>query len=509
LATVIPNVDAERAEVEVLLKSRTFGRANSLGRFLGFVCEKYFENTVSEIKEYNIAVHALGRPPDFDPQTDTIVRVTAHTLRKRLELYYNGEGADHDVQIALPAGHYVPQFIYRKPGTNGRHGKAIEWAVSDSGEHDFPASVSQEPDPQVAFHPATAQRLLTRKLVIPSFVLAVVVIVSASYLLARKSSKHSPLSAAAVVPNSAASGIHALVGSDQTYVDRAGLTWMPDRFCSGGSAFSGEGHTILGTDDPQLFSSGRRGVFKCAYAVPAGTYEVHLLFAETAGLQENSRYVNFSLNGVASGSVDVVDDAGGDNIATEKVLTDVSPGSDGAIHLDFLSQDSFVNAVEILPGTPHRMLPVRIVADRSSYRDRSGNLWLPDRYFFGGRLSRFSGDLSALPDRGVYEGHRFGHFRYIIPVAPNEKYTLRLHFMEHWFGVQNGSVGGAGSRVFSVWCNGQVLLNTFDIYREAGAAPLIKTFNHLDPTPQGKIELYFTPSVNYPSVSAIEVIPES
>jgi hypothetical protein len=29
-----------------------------------------------------------------------------------------------------------------------------------------------------------------------------------------------------------------------------------------------------------------------------------------------------------------------------------------------------------------------------------------------------------------------------------------------------------------------------------------------DSTPQGKIEIYFTPAVNYPSISAIEVIPE-
>ena len=26
--------------------------------------------------------------------------------------------------------------------------------------------------------------------------------------------------------------------------------------------------------------------------------------------------------------------------------------------------------------------------------------------------------------------------------------------------------------------------------------------------PQGKIEIYFTPAVNYPSISAIEIIPE-
>jgi hypothetical protein len=54
------------------------------------------------------------------------------------------------------------------------------------------------------------------------------------------------------------------------------------------------------------------------------------------------------------------------------------------IHIDFASLDSFVNAVEILPGLPHRMLPTRIVTGHSTYRESAGNLWLPDRYFFGG-----------------------------------------------------------------------------------------------------------------------------
>jgi hypothetical protein len=53
-----------------------------------------------------------------------------------------------------------------------------------------------------------------------------------------------------------------------------------------------------------------------------------------------------------------------------------------------------------------------------------------------------------------------------------------------------------------------MLLKGFDIFREAGSEPLVKTFPHIEPTPQGKIEIYFTPAVNYPSISAIEVRPE-
>ncbi len=59
----------------------------------------------------------------------------------------------------------------------------------------------------------------------------------------------------------------------------------------------------------------------------------------------------------------------GGDIATAKVYTDISPAPDGMIHVNFTTPESFVNAIEILPGTPHKMLPVRIVVGNSSYKD--------------------------------------------------------------------------------------------------------------------------------------------
>ncbi len=319
-----------------------------------------------------------------------------------------------------------------------------------------------------------------------------------------------PLIQAAVTPDYASGKIlRVMVGNTSaSYIDSGGSTWDSDHFCSGGTSFSVTGHAIQGTQDPQLFSSGRRGVFHCNYPVPPGTYEVHLLFAETSGLQENSRNVGFSISGGPATNLDVVDDAGGDDIATTKVFTDVAPATDGTIHVDFVTTEAFVNAIEILRSAPNSMLPVRIVVGHFPYVDSNGNVWMPDRYFFGGRLSSFGGDLSKVRDGRLYDWHRFGHFHYVVPVTTGRRYTLKLHFMEHWFGLQNGSIGGVGSRVFDVSCNGSMLLRGFDIFREAGSAPLVKSFQHIEPTPQGKIEIYFTPAVNYPSVSAIEVIPE-
>src|ERR1700693_312351 len=104
----------ERAELESILASGVFSRAPGLAQLLAYVCNKYFEGELAQVKEYNIAVEALGRRADFDQKRDSIVRVEAHRLRRRLAHYYQGEGALHELRIELPPGQYVPLFVPQK-----------------------------------------------------------------------------------------------------------------------------------------------------------------------------------------------------------------------------------------------------------------------------------------------------------------------------------------------------------------------------------------------------------
>src|SRR5215472_3193752 len=107
----------ERHELDAILASGIFNRAPNLEQLLTYVCTQYFAGAAEQIKEYNIAVEALGRPADFDQRSDSIVRVEAHRLRKRLREYYEGDGATHAVQIEIPSGQYAPRFIFREqPG---------------------------------------------------------------------------------------------------------------------------------------------------------------------------------------------------------------------------------------------------------------------------------------------------------------------------------------------------------------------------------------------------------
>lgn len=99
-----------RAELERLLASDAFRNAPQLAAFLTYVVERKLAGRAGDLKGYTIAVEALGRPADFDPQSDPIVRVEAGRLRRALSIYYAEEGANNPVRIMIPVGAYVPTF---------------------------------------------------------------------------------------------------------------------------------------------------------------------------------------------------------------------------------------------------------------------------------------------------------------------------------------------------------------------------------------------------------------
>lgn len=106
-----PDPAAIRHAVLRICNSRAFRNAPSLRAFLNFVVNKTLSGDAGSIKAYSVAVGALGRPADFDPTRDAIVRVEAGRLRAALKRYY--ESAEDTVVISLPRGSYVPEFAWR------------------------------------------------------------------------------------------------------------------------------------------------------------------------------------------------------------------------------------------------------------------------------------------------------------------------------------------------------------------------------------------------------------
>jgi adenylate cyclase len=102
--------DEIRAELERILRSRCFAHAGRASVFLRFVVEETLAGAGPRLKGYTIGTEVFGRPLDFDPQADPLVRVEAGRLRSRLAEYYQNEGAGNPVQIELPRGAYAAKW---------------------------------------------------------------------------------------------------------------------------------------------------------------------------------------------------------------------------------------------------------------------------------------------------------------------------------------------------------------------------------------------------------------
>ncbi len=108
-----PNAAEVRDAVERMAASDIFNRSPQIVAFLRFVVESVLDGTGDRIKAYTIGVEVLRRDTRFDPQIDPIVRVEGSRLRRAIERYQSGPGAEDPIVIDLPRGSYVPTFRRR------------------------------------------------------------------------------------------------------------------------------------------------------------------------------------------------------------------------------------------------------------------------------------------------------------------------------------------------------------------------------------------------------------
>jgi malectin (di-glucose binding ER protein) len=495
----------EKSELETVLASGIFDRAPGLAQLLNYVCGKYFQGKGKLVKEYDIAVEALGRPPDFDQKKDSGVRVQFHRLRERLAEYYQNDGADHAVHIVIPQGQYIPRFEIHAAGQ----------VVAPRTHAPGTAAPTEEDLPSPTAIPNR------RPVWLIGAATLVVLAGGVVWLVDRPQSRIPEPPASHPVAAPSGDTVRILVGlTEGSFVDGFGRTWESDRFFEGGTVVKVPNHAIAATRDPRLYQSRRQGNFRYDIPLQPGVYELRLHFAETnfgennsAGFGgEGSRAFGVLINGNSVlQRLDVVGETGA-STADIKVFRDVSPAPDGKLHLSFepLVGIPFLNAIEITPGIPGRLRPIRILAQTQPYTDAAGSTWEPDRYANGGRTVKRSNEVAGTTAPQLFAGERFGNLTYTIPVPPG-RYGIRLYMAEQWVGPDMPGGGGVGSRIFDILCNGVVLARDFDIFKRAGGSnrALVETFHNIEPNHQGKLVLSLVPNKNFPLVNALEVFDET
>lgn len=108
-----------RAQVDRIIAGPAFQGAESLQTLLRYLAKQSLEANGNSVKEYQIAVEALGRNADFDPRTDSAVRVKIGRLRARLAEHYATVGRKDRWVVEIPKGSYRVLFRRRAETTLG------------------------------------------------------------------------------------------------------------------------------------------------------------------------------------------------------------------------------------------------------------------------------------------------------------------------------------------------------------------------------------------------------
>jgi hypothetical protein len=112
-ASVTPQPQEVRAELERILASPPFAGSHLSQRFLRFVVENSLGDAPESLKEYTVAIEVFERDSSYDPVVDATVRVEAGRLRNRLRDYYIDQGRDDPLIIEMPKGAYRATFSAR------------------------------------------------------------------------------------------------------------------------------------------------------------------------------------------------------------------------------------------------------------------------------------------------------------------------------------------------------------------------------------------------------------
>ncbi|MEO8100523.1 MAG: hypothetical protein ABI811_22685 [Acidobacteriota bacterium] len=94
------------AQVDRILQSQPFRNAESLRRLLRFLADRSAGEAVGPLKEYAVGVEGLGKTADYDPRSDSSVRIQVGRLRQKLAEYYRTEGLHDPLIVEIPKGQF-------------------------------------------------------------------------------------------------------------------------------------------------------------------------------------------------------------------------------------------------------------------------------------------------------------------------------------------------------------------------------------------------------------------
>ncbi len=101
------------AYIKAFLASGALGKSKRREELLRYILNCEFSDQGHMLKAYSIGVDVYGRPSDFDPTSDSVVRVEMGRLRTAIKLFEASPHADTRVKVEIPVGSYRPTITER------------------------------------------------------------------------------------------------------------------------------------------------------------------------------------------------------------------------------------------------------------------------------------------------------------------------------------------------------------------------------------------------------------
>ncbi len=178
---------------------------------------------------------------------------------------------------------------------------------------------------------------------------------------------------------------------------------------------------------------------------------------------------------------------------------------------------------------PFEQINILLGANRY-YIDDAKQLWIPDQQYHEGSWGYIGGKMFTIPDNGrlpygtdkniagtdndpVYQTQQIGISKYRLDL-PAGIYELTLHFAELLGGQVKelpynlsdpGRTEPDGKRIFSVYINGKLLLDNFDIVEQYGSATAVSKTVTVTVTGATGIEIDFKAVEGEPVLNALQV----
>jgi TolB-like protein len=99
--------------LQEIMESPAFAGSKRAQDFLGLIVDHALRGEVESLRERMIGAEMFGRPVAYDTANDSIVRVKASEVRRKLAQFYAECNKKSVVRIELPIGSYVPRFRFR------------------------------------------------------------------------------------------------------------------------------------------------------------------------------------------------------------------------------------------------------------------------------------------------------------------------------------------------------------------------------------------------------------